>query len=122
VGAGDLGRAVLRYGGFEEGGFTIVAVLDKDAAKISHGIGKLEVHDVATLPKVVKRHKIRIAIIAVPTDEAQNVANALVRAGIKAILTYAPITLSLPPDVRVEYIDPVVGLQSMAYYLSPGHI
>jgi redox-sensing transcriptional repressor len=122
VGAGDLGRAVLRYGGFEEGGFSIVAALDKDSAKIARRIGALQVQDIATLPKVVKRQQTQIAIMAVPTDQAQEVADALVRAGIKAILTYAPITLSLPPDVRVEYIDPVVGLQSMAYYLSPGHM
>jgi redox-sensing transcriptional repressor len=122
VGAGDLGRAVLRYSGFEEGGFSIVAAFDKDTAKIGRRIGKLQVRDIATLPKVVKRHEAQIAIVAIPTGQAQEVADALVRAGIKAILTYAPITLSLPPDVRVEYIDPVVGLQSMAYYLSPGRM
>jgi len=122
IGAGDLGRAVLRYGGFEEGGFSIVAVLDKDRAKIGRQIGKLQVQDIATLPEVVRRKEIQIAIMAVPTDQAQEVASELVRAGIKAILTYAPITLSLPPYVHVEYIDPVVGLQSMAYYLSPGHM
>ncbi len=122
IGAGDLGRAVLRYGGFEEGGFSIVAVFDKDSAKIGRQIGRLQVQDIAALPKVIRRQQIRIAIIAVPTDQAQEVASELVRAGIKAILTYAPITLNLPPDVRVEYIDPVVGLQSMAYYLSPGHM
>lgn len=122
IGAGDLGRAVLRYGGFEEGGFSIVAVLDKDTAKIGRQMGKLRVQDIAILPEVVKKQGIQIAIIAVPTDQAQEVASALVHAGIRAILTYAPITLSLPPDVRVEYIDPVIGLQSMAYYLSPGHI
>ncbi len=122
IGAGDLGRAVLRYGGFEEGGFSIVAVFDKDSAKIGRQIGRLQVQDIAALPKVIRRQQIRIAIIAVPTEQAQEVASELVRAGIKAILTYAPITLNLPPDVRVEYIDPVVGLQSMAYYLSPGHM
>jgi len=122
IGAGDLGRAVLRYGGFEEGGFSIVAVLDKDRAKIGRQIGRLQVQDIATLPEVVRCKEIQIAIMAVPTDQAQEVASELVRAGIKAILTYAPVTLSLPPHVRVEYIDPVVGLQSMAYYLGPGHM
>jgi redox-sensing transcriptional repressor len=56
----------------------------------------------------------------VPASEAQEVADALVNAGVKAILSYAPITLSLPVRVRVHYIDPVIGLQSMAYHLSPG--
>jgi redox-sensing transcriptional repressor len=121
IGAGDLGRAVLRYSGFEEGGFSIVAVLDKDERKIGRQIGKLKVLAIAGLPEVVKEYGIQIGIIAVPASEAQEVANALVRAGVKAILTYAPITLSLPANVCVEYIDPVIGLQSMAYSLSPGH-
>ena len=120
IGAGDLGRAILRYGGFEEGGFSIVAVLDKDERKIGRQIGEFKVRDIARLPRVIKEYKIQIAIIAVPASEAQEVADALVNAGVKAILSYAPITLSLPVHVRVDYIDPVIGLQSMAYHLSPG--
>jgi len=120
IGVGNLGRAILHYGGFEEGGFSIVAVLDKDKRKIGRQIGKLKVQDIARLPEVIKEYRIQIAIIAVPTSDAQEVANALVDAGVKAVLSYAPITLNLPEHVRVDYIDPVVGLQSMAYYLSPG--
>lgn len=120
IGAGDLGRAILRYGGFEEGGFSIVAVLDKDERKIGRQIGKFKVQDIARLLRVIKKYKIQIAIIAVPASEAQEVADALVNAGVKAILSYAPITLSLPLHMRVDYIDPVIGLQSMAYHLSPG--
>ncbi len=119
IGAGDLGRAILRYSGFEEGGFEITAVLDKDEQKIGRQIGKLRVLDVAKLHEVVQEQGIRIAIIAVPAREAQEVADALVSAGIKAILSYAPIPLHLPPDVQVHYIDPVIGLQSMTYHLSP---
>lgn len=119
IGAGDLGRAILRYTGFEEGGFEITAVLDKDEQKIGRQIGKLKVLDVAKLHEVIQEQGIRIAIIAVPASEAQEVADALVSAGIKAILSYAPIPLRLPPNVQVHYIDPVIGLQSMTYYLSP---
>lgn len=119
IGAGDLGRAILHYSGFEEGGFEITAVLDKDEQKIGRQIGKLKVLDAAKLHEVVQEQGIRIAIIAVPASEAQKVADALVSAGIKAILSYAPIPLHLPPDVQVHYIDPVIGLQSMTYYLSP---
>jgi len=120
IGAGDLGRAILRYGGFEEGGFSIVAGLDKDEQKIGRQIGKFKVQDIARLPRVIKEYKIQMAIIAVPASEAQEVADALVNAGVKAILSYAPITLRLAAHVRVDYIDPVIGLQSMAYHLSPG--
>lgn len=120
VGAGNLGRAILRYSGFEEGGFSVVAILDKDRRKIGRQVGKLKVLDIARLPEVIKEHRIQVAMIAVPASQAQELANELVDAGVKAILSYAPITLSLPVHVRVQYIDPVVGLQSMAYHLNPG--
>jgi redox-sensing transcriptional repressor len=66
---------------------------------------------------VIATHDIRIAIIAVPAGEAQEVANALVDSGVRAILCYAPVALQLPTHVQVHYIDPVIGLQSMTYYL-----
>ena len=119
IGAGDLGRAILRYSGFEDGGFAIAAVLDKDKQKIGRQVGKLNVLDIATLPQAIHRHGIRIAIIAVPAGEAQEVADALVNAGVKAILCYAPVSLQLPAHAQVHYIDPVIGLQSMTYYLDP---
>jgi redox-sensing transcriptional repressor len=119
IGAGDLGRAILRYSGFEDGGFAIAAVLDKDKQKIGRQVGKLNVLDIATLPQTIHRHGIRIAIIAVPAGEAQEVADALVNAGVKAILCYAPVSLQLPAHAQVHYIDPVIGLQSMTYYLDP---
>ena len=118
VGVGDLGRAIVHYRGFEDRGFSITAVFDKDKRKIGHRIGNLEILDVATLHEVIKKQRIQIAIIAVPANEAQEVADALVNAGIQAILSYAPITLSLPAHVRIHYIDPVIGLQSMTYYLN----
>jgi redox-sensing transcriptional repressor len=119
VGAGDLGRAILRYSGFQQNGFSIAAVLDSDRTKVGKRIGPLEVLDVARLPQVIREEHIQIAIIAVPADRAQEVADALVGAGVRAILSYAPIPLSLPEDVHLQHIDPVVGLQSMTYYLDP---
>lgn len=119
IGAGDLGRAILRYANFEDGGFTIAAVLDKDGQKIGRELGKLKVLDIALLRQIIRRNGIRIAIIAVPASEAQGVANALVAAGVKAILSYAPVSLQLPAHVQVHYIDPIIGLQSMTYYLNP---
>lgn len=118
IGAGDLGRAILRYSGFEEGGFTIAAVLDKDKRKIGQQVGKLKVLNIVKLSQAIDEHDIRIAIIAVPTSEAQEVADALVNAGVRAILCYAPVSLLLPAHVQVHYIDPVIGLQSMTYYLT----
>ncbi len=117
VGAGDLGRALARYQGFEVDGFHLVAVFDNAAKKIGSKVGGLEVQDVAELPRILREKNVEIGVLAVPAEAAQSVANQLVDAGVRAILNYAPITLNVPPKVKVYYIDPVVGLQSMTYYL-----
>jgi redox-sensing transcriptional repressor len=117
VGAGNLGHALASYAGFENRGFRIVGVFDNQPDKIGTPAGTLLVEPLAKLPDHVARHRCRIAILAVPTDAAQNVANMLVEAGIKSILCYAPITLNLPEGIRVEYIDPVIHFQHMTYYL-----
>jgi redox-sensing transcriptional repressor len=118
VGAGDLGHALARYGGFAGRGFNIVAVFDNDPEKIGRTVGNLEIQDVAKLGEIVRARGIKIAIIAVPASAAQEVARALVDAGIKAILNYAPITLTVPSGIKVQHIDPVVHLQRMTYYLN----
>jgi redox-sensing transcriptional repressor len=117
VGAGDLGHALARYGGFVGRGFRIVAVFDNEPAKIGRKIGDLEIQNVAQLGEYVRARGIKIAIIAVPANVAQEVARSLVDAGIKAILNYAPITLTVPSGIKVQHIDPVVHLQRMTYYL-----
>lgn len=119
VGAGDLGCAVLRYSQFEDGGFVVAAVFDRDRQKIGRQMGDLQVLDVANLRQVIQEQDIRIAILAVPAAEAQAVANLLVESGVKGILSYAPVPLELPPNIQVHFIDPVIGLQAMTYYLSP---
>ncbi len=72
---------------------------------------------VAELAETIKSRGIKVGIIATPAEEAQAIARTMVDAGVKAILNYAPITLTVPSNVRVQYIDPVVGLQRMTYYL-----
>ncbi len=120
VGAGDLGHALIRSADFEQRGFRIVAVFDADPAKIGQPLGALVVRDVANLGRDVRELGAQIAILAVPAGVAQEVADELVRAGIKAILNYAPVSLNLPPDVQVGVVDPLVLLQSMTYHLCPG--
>lgn len=117
VGVGDLGHAILHYNGFRNRGYRIVAAFDQDPAKVGQQVGAVTIQDMSQLAKVIRDRDIQIAIIAVPTSSAQQVAEQLVASGIRAILNYAPITLQLPPDVRIRYIDPVVELQSMTYYL-----
>lgn len=117
VGAGYLGHAIANYGGFVGRGFRIVAVFDNDPAKIHQPLGQLIVQDVKDMPRAIQEHGWQIAVIAVPASAAQEVADILVQSGIRAILNYAPITLTVPPGVRVQNIDPVASLQRMTYYL-----
>jgi redox-sensing transcriptional repressor len=117
VGVGRLGRAIISYPGFAPEGFKIVAALDNDPRQIGQVIGGLMVQPVGELPRLVKEENIRIAIVAVPRDQAQHVIEQAVQAGIRAILNYAPVTPKVPPGVQVRTIDPVLALQAMTYYL-----
>lgn len=117
VGAGDLGHAICHHGGFEGRSFQIACVFDNNPQKVGRFLGKFEICDAATLPQRVQELGIQIGIVAVPASAAQGVVDQLVEAGIKAILNYAPITVTAPPDVQVQYIDPVIHLQRMTYYL-----
>lgn len=117
VGAGDLGHAIAHYGDFEGRGFRIVCVFDNNRQKIGRNLGRFMICDMATLQSQVEEQDIQVAIVAVPAGAAQAVVDDLVRAGIRAILNYTPITVTVPPGVRVQYIDPVVRLQHMTYYL-----
>ncbi len=117
VGAGDLGHAVVNYGGFTDRGFRLGLVYDDDPSKIGQMIGSYIVQDVHSSVDDIRARNIRIAMLAVPTADAQTVTDRLVEAGIRAILCYAPTSISVPEGVKVEYIDPVLHLQHMTYYL-----
>lgn len=117
VGMGDIGHALARYNGFANRGFHISMVFDNDPEKIGQKVGEYEVLDTATLPEKVKQNKIKIAMLAAPAASAQEITDLLVKAGIKAIVNYAPTSLNVPSGVRVQYIDPVTHLQRMTYYL-----
>jgi redox-sensing transcriptional repressor len=117
VGAGDIGSAVARYQGFSNRGYRVVMVFDNDPAKIGLQVGPFTVQDSAQLEATIREAGVQIAMISVPSSEAQGVADRLVEAGVKAILNYAPLSLNVPADVHVQYIDPVIHLQRMTYYL-----
>ncbi len=117
VGAGNLGSAILHYRGFADRGFRIAWVFDSDPAKIGAHIGGLTVQPLHELAQTLKENQVKLAMIAVPAEHAQSVANMLVEAGVQAILNYAPININVPDHVMVQYIDPVVHLQHMTFYL-----
>lgn len=117
VGAGDLGRAIAHYSGFTDSGFHVTMVFDIDPEKVGKKIGKLTVENSSQMVEKIRAAGIQIAMLTVPGEAAQQVADDLVKAGVKAIQNYAPVTLKLPPGVRVENIDPLFQLQHMTYYL-----
>jgi redox-sensing transcriptional repressor len=117
VGIGDLGRALAHYAGFATRGFIISHLFDADPLKVGQQIDDLVIEPAAMLEPIIKQAGIKVAMIATPADEAQSVANTLIGAGVKSILNYAPISLSVPEGIRVQHIDPVIHLQRMVYYI-----
>ncbi len=120
VGVGNLGRAIAGYGGFAHRGFRITHLFDSDPAKVGEQItDTLSVLPMDRMKETLRNEDIQVAMLTVPADEAQAVADELVEAGVRAILNYAPIVITVPEGVYVQYIDPVIHLQRMTYYLTP---
>jgi len=117
VGVGQLGIAIAHYQGFLGRGFNIVLGFDSDPEKVGKKYGHIIVNPISELETTLQAAGISIAMLTVPAGEAQAVADRLVKAGIKAILNYAPINLKFPPHIKVRVIDPVIELQRMTYYL-----
>ena len=117
VGVGKLGRAILGYEGFTPQGFRIVEAFDTNPKRVGERISNLTVKDVDDLERVLSQNPVDVGIVAVPAEIAQDVIDALVRCGVRAILNYAPIAAHVPPGIRIKRIEPVLSLQSMTYYM-----
>lgn len=117
VGAGDIGHALARYQGFTNRGFRVAMIFDSDASKIGEKVGEFTVEDASKMVERIRSSKVKMAMVTVPASTAQEVADKLVQAGVKAILNYAPTSISVPTSVHVQYIDPATHLQRMTYYL-----
>ena len=117
VGAGDMGHALARYPGFVNRGFRIAMVFDNDQQKVGQQIGEFIVQDASGMIETIQEAGIKVAMLTVPASAAQAVTDMLVKAGVQAILNYAPISLTVPENVRVHHIDPATHLQRMTYYL-----
>jgi redox-sensing transcriptional repressor len=117
AGAGDLGRAITRYQGFSNQGFSIVMIFDNNPKKIGEILNGIKVQDIGLLGEQVSKAGIKIGMLTVPMSVAQAVAEIMVKAGVKAILNYAPVALNLPENIHVEYVNPILQLQHMTYNL-----
>jgi len=115
VGVGNLARALLRYGGFAQQGFRFVGLFDADPHKIGQTVDGLQIHPPEKLAEVIAQTKADLAVVAVPAERAQQVADALVAAGIKGILNFAPIMLRLPANISLVAVDLAVQLEQLAF-------
>jgi len=116
VGLGNLGSALLKYTGFSAYGLEISAVFESSPDKIGKTVRNVKVQDVSKL-STLKNKGIKLGIIAVPASAAQEVAEALVEAGIRGILNFAPFYLDVPKKVKVITIDIAMVLARLPYYL-----
>lgn len=115
VGAGNLGQALLGYRGFGRQNFSIEAAFDADPAKVGQVIQGIRIRPVDELPAVVKEKGIRLGMIVVPAERAQEVADRLVQAGIEGIVNFAPTTLTLPPHVQSVSVDLAIELEQLSF-------
>jgi len=116
VGMGNLGQALARYGGFSNRGFPIVALLDSSAQKVGTSVEDLKVSHIDDLPRLVKQLDISVGIIATPAESAQEVADLLVKAGVRSILSFAPTVIQVPDEVPLRKVDLATELQILGYY------
>src|ERR687893_188791 len=120
VGAGRLGTALANYKGFGKSNFAVLALFDNDRQKIGRRLGdeKIAVHDVDELAKVIREESIDVMVIAVPAKAAQRVLNQVTSAGIKAVLNFAPVSLTSRRGVKVKTVDLTTSLESLSYFLA----
>ncbi len=117
LGAGNLGLALFAYHAFQEQGFCIEAVFDSDPKKVGRKWGGIAIRDIAELGPTAQREPFDIAIIAVPGNAAQEVADVAVAAGIRGILNFAPVKLNIRDDVALRDVDLSIAMESLSYAL-----
>lgn len=120
AGFGSLGHAVANYHGFGASPFRIVAIFDRNPDKIGQQFEGVTILSDRCISGEIARQQIRIGIIAVPAGNAQEVADAMIAGGARALLNYAPVVIKTSSGIQVREIDPIGALQSMTYYLDSG--
>lgn len=119
IGYGRLGSALQSYAGFEQRHMKVVAVLDADPAKIGTHVDGVTIESIQDLAEVVNRERVEIVVLTVPGPAAQETAERLVEAGVRAIMNFAPVRLRLPEGVEVRQVDLAGELQVLSFHLNP---
>jgi redox-sensing transcriptional repressor len=117
VGVGNLGSALLRYGGFRKEGFEIVAAFDLMPRPRSTAASGPPVLNMAEMPAFIRANSVKMAILTVPVSSAQTVTNEMVESGIQAILNFSPTVLDVPENVVVNSVDLAVELENLSYFI-----
>jgi len=117
VGVGNLGSALLAYGGFARQGFRLVAAFESAKRKVGGERNGVTIFDIADLEEKIRDFAIDIIILTVPAEFAQEICNRAVQAGITAVLNFVPHRLIVPDNVKVHYVDLSIELESLSYYL-----
>ena len=117
AGFGNLGQAIVHFNGFVPASFNIAAIFDRNADAIGRDVNGVVIRGADEVTAEIARLGIKMGIIAVPPDAAQEIADAMIEGGVDAILNYAPVVLKTPARVTVREVDPVSAMQSMTYYL-----
>jgi redox-sensing transcriptional repressor len=118
VGAGKIGAALAQYRGFRQRGFTILAAYDKSPEKVGRKLDGIPVRDFEQIDRDIQRERPDIVVLTVPGDEAQAVLDRVVKAGIKAILNFAPTQLQAPADVAVKTVNMAMELEGLSFALT----
>ena len=118
VGFGNLGSALFHYRGFGRQGFRIAVIFDDDPAKVGREADGVPIFSTRDLAREIQARRVQMAIVAVPAEAAQSVADQLVAAGIKAVLNFAPARIRLPRDVRLKDVDLSIELETLSFYLA----
>jgi redox-sensing transcriptional repressor len=120
IGAGKIGAALANYRGFRQRGFQIAGVYDKSPEKIGQPWGESIVRDIADLERDAGGDDSFIAVLAIPSDDAQQIVDRLVAAGIRAILNFAPTQITVPPHVSLKSVNMAMELEGLSYALTNG--
>ena len=122
IGAGRLGTALTDYYGFTQSNFTVSALFDSDKNKVGQKVRDVKIYDIKDFDQVSKKDKIDVVVITVPAQFAQSVLEQVTKAGIKAVMNFAPTPLRVDEDVKLKTVDLTISLESLSYFLAqPGN-